>query len=128
MKPEEFVPGKVEIDGQAAAKLARTPPGGRGRVVVIDVREDDEWAAGHVEGAVHLPLSRIEREWPNQGFGKEDTLILYCAAGMRSLDAAYYLGVTHGFDGVKSVTGGMAALPMPKTAPPGRPVGGKDPR
>jgi rhodanese-related sulfurtransferase len=30
--------------------------------VLVDVREDDEWAAGHARGATHLPMSRLSRQ------------------------------------------------------------------
>ncbi|MBM3940269.1 MAG: rhodanese-like domain-containing protein [SAR202 cluster bacterium] len=51
--------------------------------LVVDVRRPDEWAAGHVEGAVHIPvddvLARAERELP-----KDKDLLFICAAGVRS--------------------------------------------
>ena len=50
--------------------------------VVIDVRRPDEWAAGHVQGAIHIPvddiMTRIE-ELPT-----ETNLLLICAQGVRS--------------------------------------------
>ena len=54
----------------------------RGDVVVIDVRQPDEWASGHVQGAIHMPvddvLARID-ELP-----KDRDLLFICAMGVRS--------------------------------------------
>ena len=54
--------------------------------VLIDVREADEYAAGHIPGAVNVPvddLGCIE-------YGKETPLFLYCLSGVRSLKAALF--------------------------------------
>ncbi len=54
----------------------------QGRALVVDVREMDEFAAGHIPGAVNLPLSRFRAsQLPDPG---EKTLVLNCAAGRRS--------------------------------------------
>jgi len=53
-----------------------------GKAVLVDVREDSEWRAGHIPGAVHLPLSRFA-----QGTGRlprDRRVILYCLSGNRS--------------------------------------------
>ena len=55
---------------------------GNGRAIVVDVREPDEFAAGHIPGARNLPLSRFDpAQLPDAG-GK--ALILNCAGGKRS--------------------------------------------
>lgn len=55
---------------------------GNGRAIVVDVREPDEFAAGHIPGAHNLPLSRFDpAQLPDAG-GK--ALILNCAGGKRS--------------------------------------------
>lgn len=53
--------------------------------LVVDVREPDEFAAGHIEGAVNLPLSRFSPgDVPDAG-GR--TVVLQCAGGKRSATA-----------------------------------------
>lgn len=50
--------------------------------LVVDVREPDEFAAGHIAGAVNLPLSRFDAAaLPQAG---EKTLVLHCLGGKRS--------------------------------------------
>lgn len=36
----------------------------RGEAVIVDVRELDEWEAGHIPGAVHIPIAELEARWP----------------------------------------------------------------
>ncbi len=75
--------------------------------VVIDVREPEEWGAGHVPGAVHVPKSyfesRIEGAVPN----RSQHVILYCASGNRSAWAARTMVDDLGYDNVESMTGGF---------------------
>ena len=75
---------------------------------VIDVREESEWAAGHVPGAVHLGKGIIERDI-EKAFPDPDTeLILYCGGGYRSAlaaDALRQMGYTRAI----SMDGGFRA-------------------
>jgi rhodanese-related sulfurtransferase len=74
-------------------------------LVVLDVREDDEWAAGHIEGSVHIPLMQLANrfaEVPATG----QTLVV-CRVGSRSAQAAAYL-LQQGVDAV-NLAGGLAA-------------------
>ncbi len=75
-------------------------------VVLVDVREDGEWDAGHIPGAKHVPRgyleSRIEGAAPN----REDRVVLYCASGQRSALAAHTLSELLGYENVASMTGG----------------------
>ncbi len=77
--------------------------------VLVDVREDDEWRAGHVKGAVHLGKGVIERDVERAYPDKATELHLYCGGGFRSALAADNLqrmGYTHAI----SVDGGFRAL------------------
>ena len=59
-----------------------------GDVQLGDVREKDEWNAGHIVGAVHVPKSYLE-QWAEDRLPEKDkTTILYCAGGVRSAMAA----------------------------------------
>lgn len=56
--------------------------------VLIDVREESEWAAGHAAGAIHLGKGVIERDIENRVPDKDAKLVLYCGGGFRSALAA----------------------------------------
>ena len=89
--------------------------------VLLDVREPDEWAAGHVEGATHVPLGEVpERldEMPDA-----DPLYVVCRSGNRSGRAAAWLA-RQGIESV-NVTGGMrawAAAGRPMVSDTGQPT------
>lgn len=77
-------------------------------VRLIDVREDDEWNAGHAVGAEHLGRGIIERDIEERVPDKSTDLILYCGGGYRSALAA---DVLHrmGYINVFSMAGGWKA-------------------
>lgn len=52
--------------------------------VLIDTREESEWAAGHAAGAVHLSKGIIERDIEARVPDRATTLVLYCGGGYRS--------------------------------------------
>jgi rhodanese-related sulfurtransferase len=71
---------------------------------LIDVREDDEWLAGHAPGAVHLPMNELpERlaEVPPDG-----DVVIVCRSGHRSAEVTAYL-VGRGFGHVRNLADGM---------------------
>ncbi|MGQ4490763.1 rhodanese-like domain-containing protein [Streptomyces sp. 372A] len=87
--------------------------------VLLDVRETDEWDAGHIPGARHLPLSRLTAGAKVSGTPAGTRLVLICRSGQRSQRAAHLLR-EWGMDAV-DVTGGMQAwahqgLPVQNTA------------
>ena len=69
---------------------------------VLDVREPDEWAAGHIEGAVHIPLGQVADRIDEVPDGQ---VLVVCKVGGRSGRAAGYL-VQQGRD-VVNLDGGM---------------------
>jgi rhodanese-related sulfurtransferase len=75
------------------------------KFVLIDTREDSEWARGHLPGAVHLCKGIIERDIENAIPEKETTLVLYCGGGYRSALAADNLQKM-GYRNVISMDGG----------------------
>ena len=104
MMPTESAPAQIE----AAEAAAMSEQAG---VRLLDVREDDEWAAGHAPRAEHCPLGSLNPA----SFQSGDTVIAVCRSGNRSQKAAVALhnaGVT-----AYNLTGGMAAW-----ARSGRPV------
>jgi rhodanese-related sulfurtransferase len=75
---------------------------------LIDVREDDEWRAGHAQGAEHLGKGIIERDIETRVPDKSTELVLYCGGGYRSALAADVLQ-TMGYTNVWSMAGGWKA-------------------
>lgn len=75
-----------------------------GGAVLLDVREQDEWLAGHAPGAVHLPLAAVEGSVANF---VGQTVVAVCRSGGRSAKAAEVLAAG-GVD-VRNVAGGMTA-------------------
>ncbi|HYE64698.1 MAG TPA: rhodanese-like domain-containing protein [Pyrinomonadaceae bacterium] len=77
-------------------------------VRLIDVREDNEWEAGHAAGAEHLGKGIIERDIEGRVPDKKTELILYCGGGYRSALAADALQ-RMGYENVYSMAGGWKA-------------------
>jgi rhodanese-related sulfurtransferase len=79
---------------------------GTGTVDVIDVRDPNEWATGHIPGARHVPLARF-RASP-KAYLQGTPAIFVCAAGARSQLAAQ-LAAAHGVEPVYNLSGGTRA-------------------
>ena len=77
-------------------------------VVLLDVREPEEFAESRIESCKLIPLgeilSRVERELPN----KQDDIVIYCAHGVRSMHALMALRQA-GFSRLRSLEGGICA-------------------
>ena len=73
------------------------------RVHVLDVREDDEWARGHIAGAQHIPLGDLPARFAELPDDKQ--VVCVCAVGGRSGRAAHFLNAA-GKDAV-NLDGGM---------------------
>lgn len=76
--------------------------------LVIDVREDHEWAAGHIVGAVHLGRGVLERDIEAAVPDRSQPLVLYCGGGYRSALSALSLQEM-GYTAVSSLAGGWKA-------------------
>ena len=74
--------------------------------VLIDVREDREWVAGHIKGAIHLGKGIIERDIGNAVENKDKMIVLYCQGGFRSALAGENL-IKMGYANVLSMSGGF---------------------
>ena len=59
--------------------------------LIVDVRRPDEFAEGHIAGAVNVPNETIEDEAPEALPDKEQTLLIYCRSGNRSKEASQKL-------------------------------------
>jgi rhodanese-related sulfurtransferase len=76
--------------------------------LLIDTREDSEWAAGHAAGAVHIGKGVIERDIETKVPDKNAMIVLYCGGGYRSALAADALQKM-GYKQVISLDGGWRA-------------------
>jgi rhodanese-related sulfurtransferase len=77
--------------------------------VLVDTREESEWAAGHMQGAIHLSKGIIEREIETKAPDKATRLVLYCGGGYRSALVADNLQKM-GYSDAISLDGGWKAL------------------
>jgi rhodanese-related sulfurtransferase len=75
------------------------------KIIMVDTREDSEWARGHIPGAIHLGKGVIERDIEKTIPDKEAVVVLYCGGGFRSALAAENLQKM-GYSNVISMDGG----------------------
>jgi len=97
-------------DPSAPVTVADIDPIGAVRMVaagalMLDVREDDEWAAGHAPVATHLPMGQVVDRLGDLPSGR--TIVCMCRVGGRSGSVALHLAGS-GYD-VRNVAGGMVA-------------------
>ena len=76
------------------------------KFVLVDVRQPEEFAAGHIDGAVLMPLATIETAY--RSLPKDTKLVVYCRSGHRSAKAVAFL-VAHGYRRAVSLDGGFTA-------------------
>ncbi len=73
-------------------------------IVLIDVRTDAEYNSGHIKGAKHLPISKIE-DW-SKSLDPSKKTIVYCQGGVRSVTGSEALA-KKGFSSVYNMLGGI---------------------
>ena len=88
--------GYKTIDSNEAMELINND------AIVIDVREISEYNESHIDGAINISAQNIS----SIGYDKDSTIILYCASGMRSANAAKEL-VDLGYTNVYNLDGGL---------------------
>ena len=76
--------------------------------VIIDVRENDEWNAGHIDNAIHIPLNDIQNRLKELAKYQNQPVITQCRSGTRSARAADILAKS-GFINVHNMDGGLNA-------------------
>ena len=94
---------EISID-EARVRLTQNP-----KAILIDVREDGEWAAGHAVDAQHLGKGVLERDIEKQFPDASAEIIMYCGGGFRSAltcDVAQRMG----YKNVLSLAGGYKAM------------------
>ena len=106
---------KKKIKETNVADVKRRGDAGE-KFLLVDVREDNEWAKGHLPGAVHLSRGIIERDIEQRVPDTSTKMILYCGGGFRSALVADNLQKM-GYSNVESMDGGWrgwleAGLPI----------------
>jgi molybdopterin/thiamine biosynthesis adenylyltransferase/rhodanese-related sulfurtransferase len=105
-------PSGAEVLRQIKNRIDEVDPGEvreqlRNGTVLVDVREPEEWSAGHIPGALHVPKSYLESRIEGNVPDREAHVVLYCASGNRSAWAARTLIEDLGYEHVESMTGGF---------------------
>jgi rhodanese-related sulfurtransferase len=94
---------EIDIEGYKKMVAAKEPH------LLVDTREESEWAAGHVTGAMHMSKGVIERDIETKVPDKSAKLVLYCGGGFRSALVADNLQKM-GYTSAISLDGGWRAL------------------
>jgi rhodanese-related sulfurtransferase len=109
-------PGFLKIVNEAKSRIRETNIDGYKKILaeggtpmLVDVREANEFAAGHAKGAVHLGKGVIERDIEARVPDKATPMVLYCGGGFRSALAADALQ-RMGYTDVLSLDGGWRAI------------------
>ncbi len=121
----DHTPGFLKIVDEAKSRIRQIDIAGYKRMLaagekhlLIDVREDNEFAAAHAAGAMHLGKGIIERDIERTVPDRDTRMVLYCGGGFRSALAADSLQ-RMGYSNVISLDGGwhayeVSGLPIDK--------------
>jgi rhodanese-related sulfurtransferase len=77
-----------------------------GKLTIVDVRTPEEYAQGHIDGAILMPLDNLPNTYSS--LPKKGKLIVYCRSGHRSAKAVQFLA-EHGYSNALSMNGGYLA-------------------
>ena len=94
--------------GKRATPLQVTQMINRGKTTVVDVRSAEEFAAGHLRDAKHIPLADLGNRIGELDKSKNRTVVVVCQTGARADKAARQLQAA-GFEDVHALEGGQAA-------------------
>src|SRR6201747_169531 len=98
---------RSSIEEGAPSDVKATLSNGNG-IVLLDVRENDEWDAGHIPGAKHIARGYLESRVEGVvGNDRDQRVVIYCASGQRSALAANTLKSLLGYENVASMNGGI---------------------
>ena len=99
---------KSRIDEVDPSEVREAAASGNGDApVLVDVRESEEFEAGHIPGARHVPRGYLESRIEGAAPDRSQRIVLYCASGNRSALAAHTLTDMLGYENVESMTGGI---------------------
>jgi rhodanese-related sulfurtransferase len=94
--------GYVDVSVEQAKGMIDSAPD----IIVLDVRTENEYEAGHIAGAGLVPLSELEQRTGE--LDKDDALLVYCKSGTKSVEASNIL-IQHEFESVYNMEGGINA-------------------
>ena len=94
---------EIDIEGYKKMVASSEPH------ILVDTREESEWTAGHVKGALHLSKGVIERDIETKIPDRNAAVVLYCGGGFRSALVADNLRLM-GYTNAISLDGGWRAL------------------
>jgi rhodanese-related sulfurtransferase len=98
----------LQTRGRKVTLLQATQMINQGKTVVLDVRSGEDFAAGHIRGAVNIPLADLPQRLGELEKSRSKTIIVVCQSGVTSAKASAQLDKA-GFKEVYSLTGGLAA-------------------
>lgn len=98
----------LQRGGSRLSLLQATQLLNQGKSVVLDIRSPDEFAAGHIRDARHIPLKELKSRISELDKFKSKSVIVVCSSGSQSARAASVLK-GGGFNEVYSLDGGLAA-------------------
>ena len=93
-----------EVNAKALADMLKS-----GQAIVIDVRESDEYKAGHIEGAESIPLSVFSQKFDKAKYPAGKKIVLQCQGGVRSMKACNIAHDLAEQEHVSNLTGGLNA-------------------
>jgi len=105
-------PSGAEVIRQIKQQVVQVDPAevsehlGNG-ILLVDVRETEEWDRGHIPGALHVPRGYLESRIDAAAGDRDARVVVYCASGQRSALAAHTLTDLLGYTNVASMTGGI---------------------
>jgi len=105
---------KQDLDKEAESKITEIAPDAakaemdKGNVVILDCREPDEYKAGHIPGAVNIPLGQMEFKIEEKFPDRNTRIIMYCKSGVRSSLACCRIDPM-GYKNVVNLQGGWEA-------------------
>lgn len=89
-----------------AQEFSHTFHADKGKYVLVDVRTPEEFAEGHIPGAILIPHDQMEERHGELAEYKDKPLLLICRSGKRSVFAAEVLA-EHGYQNLYNLKGGM---------------------
>ena len=99
------MPSYRDLLSQIRSEIEEVDAAGAGDALLVDVREIDEWTEGRIPGAIHISRGFLEARIEQAAPDKAQRIVLYCAAGNRSVFAAKTLEEL-GYENVASLAGG----------------------
>ncbi len=111
--PEEMASAAMKGIDELTPEALKAKLNSGNKFHLIDIRTNEEFAAGHIEGAIHIPRGvlefRLKRAIPK--LSKDDEIVIYCKTGELRSPLAYHSLKQLGFKNVYSLKGGWLAWP-----------------